>query len=331
MVDVVGAFCQRSTSRVNHAHWGQASWLWPLTHPIWWVSLIVLVLNDHFLKGAGILPGWVTGKLSDFAGLIVAPVLVVSLFRIRSWTVRVFAFAAVVVPFVLINLWADAALVVEAITAKLAFPWRIWSDPTDLAALAVLPVAVRIVDSSSRPVRQPCRFGGKKAAYVGAVLGGLACLATSNPADRFDPKMPIHIVNRSMEPRRVCVFHITAPINCENLRNGPDGVITPTMFVRGQCTSAETYELRTGWIDPTIADKGTVELPDGRKTCGAVVLKIAGMVDTVVFQRESSGEASGDGAGRSNRLRLFVDVAGDDVSLDVPSSVQVWNPPWKVD
>ena len=35
------------------------------------VSLGVLVANDHFLKGSGLLPGWLTGKLSDLAGLVV--------------------------------------------------------------------------------------------------------------------------------------------------------------------------------------------------------------------------------------------------------------------
>ena len=34
-----------------------------LTHPAWWVCLALLLLNDHVLKGAGLLPGVVTGKL----------------------------------------------------------------------------------------------------------------------------------------------------------------------------------------------------------------------------------------------------------------------------
>ena len=35
------------------------------------VALIVVVVNDHFLKAA--CPGFLTGKLSDFAGLVFAP------------------------------------------------------------------------------------------------------------------------------------------------------------------------------------------------------------------------------------------------------------------
>ncbi len=37
--------------------------------PLWWGALAVLVANDHALKGSGLVPGALTGKLSDFAGL----------------------------------------------------------------------------------------------------------------------------------------------------------------------------------------------------------------------------------------------------------------------
>jgi hypothetical protein len=42
-----------------------------LLHPLLIVALAVLLLNDHYLKGA--LPGLITGKLSDFAGLAFFP------------------------------------------------------------------------------------------------------------------------------------------------------------------------------------------------------------------------------------------------------------------
>jgi hypothetical protein len=49
---------------------------WPM------LALLVLAVNDHLLKGAGLLPGWVTGKLSDFAGLLVFPLLLVTLYNL---------------------------------------------------------------------------------------------------------------------------------------------------------------------------------------------------------------------------------------------------------
>ena len=55
-----------------------------LLTPTWVAALALLVANDHWLKGSGMLPGVVTGKLSDFAGMIVAPVLLAALLRVRS-------------------------------------------------------------------------------------------------------------------------------------------------------------------------------------------------------------------------------------------------------
>jgi hypothetical protein len=42
-----------------------------LLHPAAAAALVTLVLNDHFWKGTG--PGWVTGRLSDVAILIIGP------------------------------------------------------------------------------------------------------------------------------------------------------------------------------------------------------------------------------------------------------------------
>ena len=41
-----------------------------LTRPVPLVAAGVLALNDHVLKGAGLVPTAVTGKLSDVAGLL---------------------------------------------------------------------------------------------------------------------------------------------------------------------------------------------------------------------------------------------------------------------
>lgn len=51
-----------------------------LLHPGYCVALVTLVLNDHWLKQWR--PSMATGKLSDAAGLVVAPVLAVSLIEL---------------------------------------------------------------------------------------------------------------------------------------------------------------------------------------------------------------------------------------------------------
>src|SRR5690606_18791254 len=50
--------------------------------PVTVASVIVLLLNDHVLKQAW--PGFVTGKLSDVAGLVVAPPLAALLLLRRA-------------------------------------------------------------------------------------------------------------------------------------------------------------------------------------------------------------------------------------------------------
>jgi hypothetical protein len=46
-----------------------------LVHPFSLLALGLLALNDHWWKGVG--PAWITGKLSDFAGLFYFPFLVI--------------------------------------------------------------------------------------------------------------------------------------------------------------------------------------------------------------------------------------------------------------
>src|SRR4030095_5695986 len=47
-----------------------------LLHPVALLSIALLIVNDHFLKPT--YSNWITGKLSDFAGLVFFPLLLVS-------------------------------------------------------------------------------------------------------------------------------------------------------------------------------------------------------------------------------------------------------------
>jgi hypothetical protein len=58
------------------------------THPVSIGALTLLALNDHCLKGSGLLPPWVTGKLSDGAGMIFFPLLLVGLWNTGQWLIR---------------------------------------------------------------------------------------------------------------------------------------------------------------------------------------------------------------------------------------------------
>ncbi|WP_245682368.1 hypothetical protein [Archangium gephyra] len=114
-------------------------------------AMVLVALNDHVLKGAGLLPGWLTGKLSDFAGLYFAPLLVAELWMlVRPSPVARVAVHRVVwaalgfgVLFSAIKTFPPADRLYEAVlTAVLPRPASNTVDPTDLLALVMLGVAV---------------------------------------------------------------------------------------------------------------------------------------------------------------------------------------------
>lgn len=143
------------------------------------VSLLALIANDHFFKGS-IFGGAVTGKVSDFAGLIVAPVMLVAAYSlvwrrlpggVSFWAL----FLAAPLVFSLINMFPEAARVMENLIAVFsggAIAWKIWSDPSDLAALVVLPLAYRV----SREVG--AQFAGAGKNYFKKTALGLSVAAT---------------------------------------------------------------------------------------------------------------------------------------------------------
>ncbi|WP_394830449.1 hypothetical protein LVJ94_28485 [Pendulispora rubella] len=93
-----------------------------IAHPLMMASVAVLILNDHVLKAHW--PGFLTGKLSDAAGLVFFPVLLAALSGV-----------------VLRRAKGVALLVACALITAVVFAW-IKIDPTGTAfyrhALAVL-------------------------------------------------------------------------------------------------------------------------------------------------------------------------------------------------
>jgi hypothetical protein len=117
------------------------------------VCMGLAALNDHWLKGSGLLPGWLTGKLSDVAGLYFAPLLLAEL-SLLAWPAAgppavlrrvVGAALAVGGGFTAIKTWPAAdALYEEGLSALWRHPVRNTMDPTDLPALVMLGLAVGV-------------------------------------------------------------------------------------------------------------------------------------------------------------------------------------------
>ncbi|MCC6526117.1 MAG: hypothetical protein IT373_25950 [Polyangiaceae bacterium] len=159
-----------------------------LAHPLWLGGLALLVLNDHVLKGSGALPGLVTGKLSDAAGMLVAPALAALVVRARGRHAVALCHLAVLVVFAAIKVSRPAADAVEALAGVLGLRWRIWVDPSDLlVAVPALAASLRwLVPAMERPLalRRSARRLGELA---GTTVGLLACMGTS----QVPPEVPL--------------------------------------------------------------------------------------------------------------------------------------------
>ena len=136
-----------------------------LLHPAALGAIAVLVLNDHVLKAAW--PGMVTGKLSDFAGLLFFPIFLQAAWEIGARPIsrladKRAALAAIVVTGVMFGAIKSMPAAAQIYSVTLGFmqwlaglPARLVTggpagephavsvvvDPTDLIALPILAVS----------------------------------------------------------------------------------------------------------------------------------------------------------------------------------------------
>jgi hypothetical protein len=150
-----------------------------LVHPLMLASIAALALNDHVFKGSGWLPGWLTGKLSDFAGLLFFPTLLVVV--AEGWLGRrgrgsrrrlTSAVAVALTGAAFTALKVSPAL--AAVASRVMGP--VVCDPWDLIALPSLLLAYRHL-TRHLPERPAPRW----AQATAVVLAGAASMATSRP------------------------------------------------------------------------------------------------------------------------------------------------------
>jgi hypothetical protein len=158
-----------------------------LLTPVFAVSVVVLAVNDRWLKAAW--PGLVTGKLSDVAGVVMVAMLVCALGLPIRWSLAmtVISFAALkLIPAVAVT----AAPVLGGVTR---------TDPTDLVALIALwPLArwlgrrTGIADPAGRdrPWRERAAWTLIPAKVVALGAAVLATTATSCSPDGVGSTQP---------------------------------------------------------------------------------------------------------------------------------------------
>lgn len=246
-----------------------------LLHPLWLGALALLVLNDHALKGSGLLPGWLTGKLSDFAGLLVAPAVLASLLRVTSRRGFLGAHLVIGVVFSAIKLAPEAARAVEGLMALTPLPWRITVDPTDLIALPVLLASYRVLgEAMARP--EPARPVAHRLALM---AGGLSCVATSydpppcGEAEGCVPPQPQELASLVIgnttgteQLIRVRRLRESVRVDCGVVLDDPTGALSRDLFA-----NAETWLIAPGRA-----------LPLGNAGCDAYLIDADGLPLTLL-------------------------------------------------
>ena len=173
----------------NRAFWRA---LHSLAHPISIGAVLILLLNDHWLRHTH--PSWLTGKLGDFTWLVFAPFIAALVF---AWLIprRVRHYDSIVgmVAFGFIGLWFALAKTIPAVYGFTKTAWESlvgWEgtlrlDPTDLLTLPALLVGWwiwRRADDSPVSLRP--------LAYVALALGLVATLASAGPVSYTHLTLP---------------------------------------------------------------------------------------------------------------------------------------------
>jgi hypothetical protein len=170
----------------------------PTTSPLWIAALVVLLINDHALKAMA--PGLVTGKLSDVAGLIVAPLALASLARVRSERGLMGCVALVWGVFAAINLSATLAMRWDALLGSVGVPFSTTCDPSDLLAMLLAAPLLWVSCGRGERVAAPSR--------AWALVASLACLASSpdEPSLPYPESARVTILNKSNELHQLSLY-----------------------------------------------------------------------------------------------------------------------------
>ena len=204
-----------------------------ISHPLWGLSLAVLLANDHALKGAGIVPSWVTGKLSDLAGYFLFPTLLATVLRVRSRRGLLLCHLLTVGLLLLTELSPAFCEWLLAVSGH-----RLWPDPTDLVALVSIGLSWRILVPLALRPESP-RVVGDRRRKVMVMLGAVATVATSPRPPRdgqlvqnWDQSTEVFIENNRGQSLQV---RLSAPredieYDCEAALSRPQELFSATQF-----------------------------------------------------------------------------------------------------
>ena len=271
-----------------------------LHHPLFLGALALLALNDHVLKGAGVLPGAVTGKLSDVAGLLVAPLVCAWLLRVRTTRGWTLAHVAVGLGFAL----QELPIVTHSIHAHVGV--CLVADATDLLALPALLVSHRVL---GRPREAPASPRG--AGVIGLVALAF-CTATSGlgePPPRY-PFPPAGILETDVFVRHVASEDLTIAVR--RLRDETEVDCAELLDPPPRLLDGDDFGEEQEW---TLARGDAIPLWDRRggavdRECYAVILKARDHEWLITWRRDAPPVLE-------HRVRLEVGEPIDEAAVQI--------------
>lgn len=228
------------------------------------------VLNDHFLKGAQLLPAIATGKISDVCGLYVLPAALGAL--VRRENLRWLPYLAVGLYFSGIQLFSSWATLSEAVLAALGVPSRIICDPSDLLTLPALLLAwLRYEGAASRSRWSSPRFA---LALPGYALLLFSTVATSRIDKDSDVQRTgrIFLYNATGKSQQITLRQLRPDVgaNCFAIQDKPTAHLHADLF-----EAIETLTLEAGGLlalDARVDPNLDPDLEDEAHACRAMVI-----------------------------------------------------------
>lgn len=174
------------------------------------IGLVILIINDHVLKS--IFGNWITGKISDFAGILILPMFLKFIFPFNTKkaimiSVSFFIFwkSAFSQPF--INYFNEIGI----------FKINRVIDYTDFIAFLVIPLTKYVLDNVKKfEIILNSHIMKKLATYSLLTISSISFIATSKEDDDYD--------ERNQFPNNCC---ISDPVNT---KLGIGRVYIPTAF-----------------------------------------------------------------------------------------------------
>lgn len=218
-----------------------------LRHPLWWMSLAMLLCNDFWWKQASWMPNVLSGKISDFSGMLVFPLflaLLLGLSSRRSWF-AVHALTAVL--FAAIKLVPVMSYAVVSLFAKLGLSWQIWHDPTDLLALPMLALSFYLFPRLKPVFNAPKRAQAMRilavsvAAFASLATGTVPAPRTLTTHDGSLMQSDLNLISASDKPISIQIERLNAQVEVDCKKP-----VTADLFTDDQFKSQGTWTQMPG-------------------------------------------------------------------------------------